>query len=206
MMSFASILQRDGAPPSVSSPSAGARAYYRRKNDAGGRPLSREQSGRVWKFAACRCSGRLDLQVHARGWDRGEGSYRIGGRRSRPGVRAVYAAPDPATAILDVAVHKGFRDLDTVAHALTSSRIADPAAVRIVCADHIPNPNCLRPGPPSAGQQACGSDLLGRRPFADPERGVDLKLERGLHGRAGGGLGAVSQEPFALDTRLRPAR
>lgn len=28
-----------------------SRTYYRRKKDLGGKPLSREQSGRVWKFA-----------------------------------------------------------------------------------------------------------------------------------------------------------
>jgi putative toxin-antitoxin system antitoxin component (TIGR02293 family) len=28
-----------------------SRTYYRRKKDVGGKPLSREQSGRIWKFA-----------------------------------------------------------------------------------------------------------------------------------------------------------
>ena len=57
---------------------------------------------------------RLDKEEFAPTWDNGEGAYRAGGRWNSIGVRAVYCAIDPATAILEVAVHKGFIVLDTV--------------------------------------------------------------------------------------------
>ena len=52
---------------------------------------------------------RLDQRQHAPTWHSGEGAYRVGGRWNSSGVRAVYTALDPATAILEVAVHKGFK-------------------------------------------------------------------------------------------------
>lgn len=59
---------------------------------------------------------RLDRDAYAPTWDSGEGSYLAGGRWNSKGVRAVYCSIDPATAILEVAVHKGFDVLDTVHH------------------------------------------------------------------------------------------
>ncbi|MGO6815746.1 RES family NAD+ phosphorylase [Rhizobium leguminosarum] len=67
----------------------------------------------------------LDQAVHAPTWDSGEGAYRVGGRWNSKGVRAVYRSLDPATAILEVAVHKGFRALDAVAHIMTAAVVAD---------------------------------------------------------------------------------
>jgi len=57
---------------------------------------------------------RLDQRKHAESWDSGEGAFRQGGRWNSKGVRAVYCSFDPAPAILEVAVHKGFKVLDTV--------------------------------------------------------------------------------------------
>jgi RES domain-containing protein len=151
---------------------------------------------------------RLDLATYATTWDSGEGSFRVGGRWSSAGVRAVYAALDPATAILEVAVHKGFRVLDTVAHVLTSATITDPGQVRVVSSDDIPNPNWLRAGVPSAGQQAFGDALLGTHPFVLIPSVVSThswnlmfspSLARGMYDTS-------HQEPFALDTRLHPPR
>jgi RES domain-containing protein len=51
---------------------------------------------------------RLDQARFASTWDSGEGAFQVGGRWSSNGVRVVYCALDPATAILEVAVHKGF--------------------------------------------------------------------------------------------------
>ncbi len=65
-------------------------------------------------------------------WAGGEGAYRGGGRWNSRGVRAVYCSVDPATAILEVAVHKGFKALDTVAHILTAAIIAEPASIHVV--------------------------------------------------------------------------
>ncbi|MCE1182752.1 MAG: RES domain-containing protein [Rhodocyclales bacterium] len=75
---------------------------------------------------------RLDQAIHAATWDSGEGAYRVGGRWNSKGVRAVYCSLDPATAILEAAVHKGFRALDTVAHMITAAVVADPAHVHVV--------------------------------------------------------------------------
>jgi RES domain-containing protein len=104
-----------------------------------------------------------------------------------------------------VAVHKGFRVLDTEPHSLTCAVIADPAAVRVVMPAEVPNPHWLRPGLPSAGQQAFGDAPLRAHAFvalpsvvaphswnlvfaADPAKGYRLE----------------AQERFALDPRLHP--
>jgi RES domain-containing protein len=108
---------------------------------------------------------KLDQAKFAATWDSGEGGYRVGGRWNSRGVRTVYAALDPATAIVEVAVHKTFRALDTVPHVLTWARVKDPAHIRIVTEAEIPNSNWLRPGLPSAGQQAFGNELLKNHPF-----------------------------------------
>lgn len=151
---------------------------------------------------------RLDQERFGRVWDRGEGSFLVGGRWNSRGKRAVYAALDPATAILEVAVHASFRALDMVRHVLTCARVLDPSLAHTLPPDHVPNPNWLRPGPISAGQQAFGDALLSTRTFVlipsvvsahswnllfDPERA------RGLYAD-------VRQEPFALDPRLHPTR
>ena len=151
---------------------------------------------------------RLDTAGFAASWDSGEGAFLYGGRWNGKGVRAVYCSIDPATAILEVAVHKGFRALDTVPHVLTAATILDPASVHVVDPASLPNANWLKPGLPSAGQQDHGNQLLRRHKFiaipsavsshswnlifiaAAASRGYELKL----------------QEPFALDTRLHPAR
>jgi RES domain-containing protein len=52
-----------------------------------------------------------------------EGAYRAGGRWNSRGLRAVYRSIDPATAILEVAVHKGLKALDIVPHVLTAVTI-----------------------------------------------------------------------------------
>ena len=149
---------------------------------------------------------RLDQAIFAPTWDSGEGSFRAGGRWSSAGQRVVYAAADPATAILEVAVHKGFRVLDTVAHVLTSATLADPSAARVVKAGDVPNPQWLRPGAPSAGQQAFGDDLLRKHPVIIIPSVVSshswniIFTAPAPHSLYGG----VDQEPFALDTRLHP--
>lgn len=150
---------------------------------------------------------RLDQAMHAATWDSGEGAYRVGGRWNTRGVRAVYCAFDPATAILEVAVHKGFKVLDTVPHTLTSLTIIDPAAVHVVDPATVPNANWLRPGMPSAGQQAFGDALLSAHRFvAIPSvvssRSWNLMFVATHAARA---YRLLSQERFALDTRLHPA-
>jgi len=152
---------------------------------------------------------RLDLAVHGPAWDSGEGAFRYGGRWNSKGVRAVYCSIDPSTAILEVAVHKGFRTLDTVPHVLTATLIADAAGlVHVVDPHAVPNPNWLRPGIPSAGQQAFGDDLLRTHRFVAMPSAVsthswnlifDAQMAKGCYG-------VKLQEPFALDPRLHPPK
>jgi RES domain-containing protein len=107
---------------------------------------------------------------------------------------------------LEVAVHVTFRTLDMVPHVLTSARIADAGNVRVIQAADLPNPNWLRPGAVSAGQQAFGDALLRAHPFVLIPSTVsrhswnvifDPIVAKGLYG-------SVAQERFALDTRLHP--
>lgn len=149
---------------------------------------------------------RLDDARFKASWDSGEGSYRVGGRWSSRGRRAVYAALDPATAILEVAVHKTFGVLNTVPHVLSSARILDSAGVRVVEAKDIPNPNWLRPGAVNAGQQAFGDALLDAAAFTLLPSVVSPHSWNVIFdpGQATGLYGPVTQEIFALDTRLHP--
>jgi RES domain-containing protein len=151
---------------------------------------------------------RLDQAKHAAGWDGGEGAYRVGGRWNSAGVRAVYSSLDPATAILEVAVHKGFEALDTVPHVLTAVTITEPDAVFVVDPASVPNPNWLRPGFPSAGQQAFGNRLLLAHKFVAIPSAVSAHSWNlvfvGAH--AAGAYVMRLQEPFALDTRLHPPK
>ncbi|SFD18868.1 RES domain-containing protein [Pseudomonas citronellolis] len=149
---------------------------------------------------------RLDRREHADGWDSGIGAELAGGRWNSKGVRAVYASADAATAILEVAVHKGFPALDRVPHVLTCARILDPARVLRVEPGSLPNRNWLVPGIPSHGQQVFGNELLAAHPFvlipsAVVPHGWNLLLSPVL---AKGAYELVSQEAFALDTRLNP--
>jgi RES domain-containing protein len=149
---------------------------------------------------------RLDHRSHAASWDSGEGAFRNGGRWNSKGVRAVYFSLDLATAILEVAVHKGFKVLDTVPHVMTAARIPNVADVHVVKSDIVPNPNWLRPGIPSAGQQAFGHDFLrGHRFVAIPSAVSTHSWNLIFDPLKAAGLYSLDfQEPFALDTRLHP--
>jgi RES domain-containing protein len=150
---------------------------------------------------------RLDRAQYRATWDSGEGAYRVGGRWNSRGIRAVYCSIDPATAILDVAVHTGFRALDTVPHVLTAVTISEPASVHVADPDSVPNPNWLRPGIPSAGQQAFGDDLLARHKFVVIPSAVSTHSWNLIFvgANAAGAYALKLQEAFALDTRLHPS-
>lgn len=151
---------------------------------------------------------RLDEARFAPTWDIGEGAHRGGGRWNGKGVRAVYCSLDPATTILEVAVHKTFRTLDVVPHVLTAMRVADPSDVRVVQPQEVPNPTWLRPGFPSAGQQEFGDALLAAHPFVVIPSAVSTHSWNLLFVAtvAAGRYSLVTQEPFALDTRLHPPK
>jgi RES domain-containing protein len=149
---------------------------------------------------------RLDSAIHAPAWASGEGAFRYGGRWNSKGLRAVYCSIDPSTAILEVAVHKGFRVLDTVAHVLTALSITDPSDVHVVDPAAIPNPNWLRPGIPGAGQQSYGDRLLSAHKFVVIPSSVSTQSWNLIFvaATAAGAYDVRSQQPFALDTRLHP--
>lgn len=149
---------------------------------------------------------RLDREKHAATWDSGEGAFQVGGRWNSVGVRAVYCAFDPATTILEVAVHKGFDVLDTDPHVLTRLRVDDPSAIHVVNAADVPNPNWLRPGVSSAGQQRFGDELLAKHAFVTFPSVVSSHSWNLVFvaTRAVGKYSLIDQARFALDGRLNP--
>jgi RES domain-containing protein len=151
---------------------------------------------------------RLDQASYKNTWDSGEGAYRYGGRWNSKGIRAVYCAIDPATAILELAVHKGFFALDTVPHVLTSFVVRDWSSVHVVDPKSIPNGNWLKPGIPSAGQQTFGDRLFASHKFVVIPSTVSTFSWNLIFvgAKAEGAYRVRSQEPFALDTRLNSPR
>ncbi|HEX6441894.1 MAG TPA: RES domain-containing protein [Stellaceae bacterium] len=149
---------------------------------------------------------RLDPAQYRASWDSGEGAYIFGGRWNSKGVRAVYCSFDPATAILEVAAHTGFKALDTVPHVLTTATLTDASRVHVVDPASVPNPNWLRPGTPSAGQQAFGDALLARHAFVVLPSAVSTHSWNAVFvaATAAGAYAVRLQEDFALDTRLHP--
>ena len=149
---------------------------------------------------------RLDLARHAAFWDSGEGARLVGGRWNSRGRPTVYCAFDASTAVLEVAVHKTFANLDVQHHVLSCGRVLEPARVHVVQPADVPNPNWLRPGMPSAGQQRFGDALLEAHPFVALPSAVspsswNLLINPLL---ARGEYALLAQERFALDTRLNP--
>ena len=118
----------------------------------------------------------------------------------------MYCSIDPSTAILEVAVHKGFRALDTVAHVLTAITIATPASAHVVERRDVPDANWLRPGVPSQDQQRWGDALLAGHSFVLLPSVVSSNSWNLIFAgtRFGADYAAV-QEPFALDPRLHPS-
>lgn len=149
---------------------------------------------------------RLDLQRHGSTWDRGLGSAKVGGRWNPVGYPVVYCSADPATAILEMAVHKGFAVLDTVPHVLTRARLLEVQDVHVVMPEDVPNAGWLRPGSPSKGQQAFGRALLEQHVFVVIPSTVTQESWNLLFNpaRAAGGYELETQKRFALDTRLNP--
>lgn len=139
-------------------------------------------------------------------WRKGIGAEKVGGRWSPKGRPVIYTSLDPATTILEVAVHHGFEPLDVVAHTLLSIEILAPAKVHVVQPSDVANPRWLMSGSVSAAQQAFGSSLLDKHPFvlfpsAVSTRSWNLLIDVAS---ADGMFKETSSEPFALDTRLNP--
>ncbi|MBC7610277.1 MAG: RES domain-containing protein [Polaromonas sp.] len=151
---------------------------------------------------------RLEVARHAATWHTGEGAFQVGGRWSPKGRRVIYCALEPSTAILEVAVHKSFEVLDTVAHKLLHIVISRPELVHQIDIASIPNKAWLQSGTVSAGQQAFGDALLKLHPFllvpsVVSTRSWNLLID--VNG-ANGMFSLLEAEGFNLDTRLNAAR
>ena len=149
---------------------------------------------------------RLVRDRHLQAWHRAEGSFLVGGRWSTPGRRVLYTSIDPATAILEVAVHTGFKVLDTVPHTLLELSVK-PAGVHIVQPADIPRPSWLRPGTVSIEQQQFGDHLLDEHAIVVVPSVVSTRSWNLLiHVPSATGLFALRyQESFAIDPRLHQA-
>ncbi len=149
---------------------------------------------------------RLERSDFAATWSGGFGAQKVGGRWSPRGRAVIYTSLDPATAILEVAVHKGFPALDAVPHQLLAIEALKPAKVHVVKASDVPNPRWLQPGSISAGQQAFGADLLDQHPFMLVPSVVSVhSWNLIIDVRSATGLFKLhASEDFGLDTRLNP--
>ena len=149
---------------------------------------------------------RVDQARFRNTWDSAIGAQTTGGRWNPRGVKALYCSLDAATAILEVAVHKGFPALDKVPHVITALKIDDPALVFVVKPGDVPNPAWLSTGVPSAGQQAFGAELLADHlffaiPSVVSQHSWNLVFDPD---RAGANYAQLLQEPLSIDTRLNP--
>lgn len=149
---------------------------------------------------------RIDAAVHASTWNSGEGSYIAGGRWNAKGFRAVYASLDPATATLEVAVHKGLKVLDTKPHVLTSARILDPAMIHVVKPSDIPNQRWLVPGSPSQNQLDFGESLMRDHRFVLIPSVVSQNSWNLIFDATKPTVDYddVQQDPLSIDPRLQP--
>ena len=103
---------------------------------------------------------RLDRTVWASSWNEGEGARQFPGRWNVKGQRAVYCSLDPATAILEVAVHIGFRALDRDPRSMTCARLKNPKQIHVVHCSEVPEEGWLLPGAVVPEQQHFGGELL----------------------------------------------
>jgi RES domain-containing protein len=120
----------------------------------------------------------------------------------------VYCALDPSTAILEVAVHKGFNTLNGVPHVLSSAQLPDWSTVHVVQPDDVPNKTWLYPSAFSARQQAFGKNLLISHDFVVIPSAVSRNSWNLLFDatRTVGQYTLRHQENLDLDPRLDPAR
>jgi RES domain-containing protein len=152
---------------------------------------------------------RLDDQRYSATWDSGEGARRVGGRWSPVGIPVVYAALDPATAILEVAVHKGFDVLNGVPHTLSVAELTVPwSAVHVVQPADVPNKLWLYPCAFSGAQQEFGRKLLNAHDFVALPSTVSRHSWNLIFdaGRAAGKYTLRHQEGLDLDPRLNPPK
>jgi RES domain-containing protein len=150
---------------------------------------------------------RLDDKRYARSWDTGEGARLTGGRWSPAGMSVVYCSLDPSTAILEVAVHKGFTTLNAVPHVLSAAALKIPwSDVYVVQPEDVPNKLWLYPSAFSAAQQSFGQRRLDAHPFVAIPSAVSRRSWNLIFDvrRAGRTYKLLYQEHLDLDPRLNP--
>lgn len=108
---------------------------------------------------------RLEREAFIPAWQEGVGAHRFGGRWNPKGQHVVYASLDPASTILELAVHAGFEALDAVPHVLLCIEILTPGEVFVLEDKAVPRPGWLLPGNAGTAQQAFGGALLQAHPF-----------------------------------------
>lgn len=148
---------------------------------------------------------RLEREKFLPTWQRAEGAFLVGGRWSSPGRRVIYSALDPSTAILEVAVHKGFAALDALPHSLLQLVITDPVAIHVLHPADVPDPAWLLPGSVGTAQQRFGDALLDAHPMVALPSVVSRHAWNLLIDAAVAAPYTLQTlEPFSLDPRLRP--
>jgi RES domain-containing protein len=150
---------------------------------------------------------RLDDKSFAKTWDSGEGPRLKGGRWSPAGVPVVYCSLDPGTAILEVAVHKGFRALNRVPHVLSEGALDVPwSTVHVVRPEDVPNRLWLYPCALSHAQQTFGQGLLATHDFVAIPSAVSRHSWNLIFDptRASGKFRLLQQYALDLDPRLDP--
>jgi RES domain-containing protein len=119
----------------------------------------------------------------------------------------VYCSLDPGTAILEVAVHKGFSALNAVPHVLSAAALNIPwGDVHVIRPEDIPNTLWLYPCAFSAAQQEFGRERLEAHSFvvipsAVSRRSWNLIFDTS---RAVSKYNLLNQENLDLDPRLNP--
>ncbi|MCI1047544.1 RES domain-containing protein [Caballeronia zhejiangensis] len=150
---------------------------------------------------------RLEREKHFPTWNTAEGAFLVGRRWSSPGQRVIYASLDPATTILEVAVHKCFDVLDRVPHRLLEIELGT-TPIKVLLPSEVPNPHWLSPGAVSPNQQKFGDALLAASPLALVPSTVSKHSWNLLINVASASdqLALKNHERFALDPRLTTIR
>ena len=153
---------------------------------------------------------RIDAGDYAATWHSGIGAERFGGRWNPKGQRAVYCSLDPATCLVEAAVHRGFDVLDSHPHVLSCLQI-EPLAdgqpgVQVVLPESLPNPAWLHGGTPSAGQQRFGAAWLSRPGVLVVASAVSRHSWNLVFSPevAGARVRLLQQQRLVVDTRLNP--
>jgi hypothetical protein len=127
---------------------------------------------------------RLDQAAYAPNWDSGEGAHRVGGRWNSKGVRAVYCSLDPSTAILEFAVHKGSRALDTVPpYSDSCRRLRHLRGASCRSRQHTESKLAAARHPKRRSTGVRRRSAATAPLCRNPERGVDTQLEPRLRGK-----------------------